>query len=62
MNAFCECNSTSCKQLIDIEAEQLVEIKRMGYIVISDDCNCGPETSDEFIRQDDGYKVYKPKD
>lgn len=63
MKVRCECDSTECDLLVDVEAtpetySQIIEDK---LVVISNSCEHGPEKTDEKVEDKGTYTLYREK-
>lgn len=57
---YCECNSLACSRSMRIPISEVQDhYTKSGYVFISNSCIFGPEPTDVFIEQRQGYKVYK---
>lgn len=58
---LCECDSWDhCGKSIKLDQNLYLEIvRRNGVVVIVDGCKNGPNNSDTFIEQRDGYALYQ---
>ena len=57
----CECNSRACQEVIEIESDDYEKINLAHQIVISNNCNHGPERTDVLVTRFIGYSVYIEK-
>jgi len=60
LDHMCECKSYDCFLEVGIPIDIAVEIMSDGLFVIVDGCPKGPSEDDELIREEAGYKIYKP--
>lgn len=60
MLLLCECDS-DCVEEFEVPDEEALEImlNRNNLTIISDNCKHGPEKTDVFVEQRQGYKVYR---
>lgn len=57
----CECNSF-CEKPIVIGVVEMIEIRNIGCIVISNECEHGPKETDALVKKTENYSVYKEKE
>ncbi len=55
---LCECNSRTCREVIDIESIDYERINQAHQIVISNNCHHGPELTEILVARFVGYSVY----
>jgi len=62
MKFACECASMGCKKVIELSVEEMLEIRQQGCIIISSDCERGPEPEDILVEEKEGYAIYREKE
>lgn len=58
MIMLCECSSRYCNLSVDIPEQEYIE-KEENEVVIVDKCKTGPDPTDIFVCQKEGYSLYR---
>ncbi len=55
----CQCESFNCGLNVQISEEEALEVARSGLVPIVDGCRKGPNSTDEWVEDRQGYKLYR---
>lgn len=59
MRVLCKCESFDCDKVIVLSFEENMEAHKDGRLIIIDGCCKGPNPTDVFIEEKDGYTIYR---